>query len=98
MKITLPRVAPRNPLVAPARHRHAGPHGLSRGAQRQKGRNGTCNFLLPARSQCPVLTPEPVRSFRQAFYPRRHPRGLLHFPGGTLAKRAPGWKSKFTAG
>lgn len=36
MKITLPRVAPRNPLVAPARHRHAGPHGPSRGAQRQK--------------------------------------------------------------
>jgi hypothetical protein len=36
MKITLPRVAMRNPLVTPARLRHAGPHGLSRGAERQK--------------------------------------------------------------
>jgi hypothetical protein len=37
MKITLPRVAPRNPLVRPSRLRQAGPHGPSGGAQRQKG-------------------------------------------------------------
>lgn len=36
MKITLPRVAPRNPLARPGRLRHAGPHGPSGGAQRQK--------------------------------------------------------------
>jgi hypothetical protein len=36
MKITLPRVAPRNPLVRPARLRQAGAHGPSGGAQRQK--------------------------------------------------------------
>ena len=36
MKITLPRIAPRNPLVQPSRMRQAGPHGPSGGAQRQK--------------------------------------------------------------
>jgi hypothetical protein len=36
MKITLPRIAPRNPLVRPSRMRHAGAHGPSAGAQRQK--------------------------------------------------------------
>ena len=36
MKITLPRVAPRNPLVRPSRFRQAGAHGPSGGAQRQK--------------------------------------------------------------
>lgn len=36
MKITLPRVAPRNPFVSPARLRQAGAHGPSGGAQRQK--------------------------------------------------------------
>lgn len=36
MKITLPRIAPRNPLARPGRLRHAGPHGPSGGAQRQK--------------------------------------------------------------
>lgn len=36
MKITLPRVAPRNPFVRPARLRQAGAHGPSGGAQRQK--------------------------------------------------------------
>jgi hypothetical protein len=36
MKITLPRVAPRNPLVRPARMRQAGAHGPSGGALRQK--------------------------------------------------------------
>ena len=37
MKITLPRVAPRNPLVRPCHLRQAGAHGPSSGAQRQKG-------------------------------------------------------------
>lgn len=37
MKITLPRPAPRNPLVAPALLRHAGPHGPGGRALRQKG-------------------------------------------------------------
>jgi hypothetical protein len=37
MKITLPRVAPRNPLVRPSRMRQAGAHGPSGGAQRLKG-------------------------------------------------------------
>jgi hypothetical protein len=37
MKITLPRIAPRNPLVRPSRQRHAGPHGPSGRAQRLKG-------------------------------------------------------------
>jgi hypothetical protein len=37
MKITLPRIAPRNPLVRPSRLRLAGPHGPSGAAQRQKG-------------------------------------------------------------
>jgi hypothetical protein len=37
MKITLPRIAPRNPLARPARARHAGPHGPAAGALRQKG-------------------------------------------------------------
>lgn len=37
MKITLPRIAPRNPLVRPSRMRLAGPHGPSGGAARQKG-------------------------------------------------------------
>ena len=36
MKITLPRLAPRNPLVAPSRLRHAGAHAAGSGAQRQK--------------------------------------------------------------
>jgi hypothetical protein len=36
MKITLPRVAPRNPLVQPSRLRHAGAHTPSGGARRQK--------------------------------------------------------------
>jgi hypothetical protein len=36
MKITLPRIAPRNPLVRPSRLRHAGAHGPSGRAQRQK--------------------------------------------------------------
>lgn len=36
MKITLPRIAPRNPLVRPARARHAGLHGPAGGAVRQK--------------------------------------------------------------
>lgn len=36
MKITLPRVAPRNPLVRPSRMRHAGTHGPSGRALRQK--------------------------------------------------------------
>jgi hypothetical protein len=36
MKITLPRLAPRNPLVRPSRLRHAGAHGPSLGGQRQK--------------------------------------------------------------
>ena len=38
MKLTLPRIAPRNPLVRPSRLRLAGAHGPSGGAQRQ--RNG----------------------------------------------------------
>jgi hypothetical protein len=38
MKITLPRVAPRNPLVRPSRMRHAGAHGRSGCAERQKSR------------------------------------------------------------
>ena len=36
MKITLPRIAPRNPLVRPSRMRHAGVHGRSGHAERQK--------------------------------------------------------------
>lgn len=36
MKITLPRIAPRNPLVRPSRMRHAGVHGGPGHAQRQK--------------------------------------------------------------
>jgi hypothetical protein len=36
MKITLPRSAPRNPLVRPSRMRHAGVHRVSNGGQRQK--------------------------------------------------------------
>jgi hypothetical protein len=36
MKITLPRVPPRNPYVRPARVRQAGAHGPSGGALRQK--------------------------------------------------------------
>jgi hypothetical protein len=36
MKITLPRVAPRNPLAVPARRRQAGAHGPRGGAQRQQ--------------------------------------------------------------
>lgn len=36
MKITLPRIAPRNPLVRPTRLRRAGPHGPTSGGQRQK--------------------------------------------------------------
>ena len=37
MKITLPRIAPRNPLVRASRMRLAGPHGPKGGATRQKG-------------------------------------------------------------
>jgi hypothetical protein len=37
MKITLPRIAPRNPLVRPSRMRQAGAHRPSIGGQRQKG-------------------------------------------------------------
>jgi len=36
MKITLPRVPPRNPLVRPSRQRHAGVHGPAGGALRQR--------------------------------------------------------------
>lgn len=36
MKITLPRVPTRNPLVRPSRQRHAGVHGPSGGALRQR--------------------------------------------------------------
>jgi len=36
MKITLPRVAPRNPLVRPCRFRIAGAHSPTGGAQRQR--------------------------------------------------------------
>ena len=36
MKITLPRIAPRNPLVQPTRFRQAGAHGPSGGAARQR--------------------------------------------------------------
>jgi hypothetical protein len=36
MKITLPRIAPRNPFVRPAHLRQAGAHGPSGSAQRQK--------------------------------------------------------------
>ncbi len=34
MKITLPRIPTRNPLVQPCRQRHAGAHGPSAGAKR----------------------------------------------------------------
>lgn len=36
MKITLPRVPTRNPLVQLSRQRHAGAHGPTGGAQRQR--------------------------------------------------------------
>ena len=36
MKIILPRVPTRNPLVRPCRLRHAGAHGPSGGALRQR--------------------------------------------------------------
>jgi hypothetical protein len=36
MKITLPRIAPRNPLVQPSRQRRAGLHVSTPGGQRQK--------------------------------------------------------------
>lgn len=36
MKITLPRIAPRNPLIRPCHLRVAGPHGPRGGAQRQR--------------------------------------------------------------
>jgi hypothetical protein len=36
MKITLPRIPTRNPLVRPSRQRHAGVHGPSGGAVRQR--------------------------------------------------------------
>lgn len=36
MKITLPRIAPRNPLVCPSRMRQAGAHGRSGRGERQK--------------------------------------------------------------
>ena len=37
MKITLPRLAPRNPLARPSRLRHAGAHARSPASARQKG-------------------------------------------------------------
>lgn len=37
MKITLPRIAPRNPLVRPSRLRQAGAHRAGPGGERQKG-------------------------------------------------------------
>ena len=36
MKITLPRIPTRNPLVRPSRQRQAGAHGPSGGALRQR--------------------------------------------------------------
>jgi len=36
MKIILPRVPTRNPLSRPGRQRHAGVHGPSAGAKRQR--------------------------------------------------------------
>jgi len=36
MKITLPRVPTRNPLVRPSRQRRAGAHGPEGGAMRQR--------------------------------------------------------------
>lgn len=36
MKITLPRVPARNPLVRPCHLRHAGTHGPSAGGKRQR--------------------------------------------------------------
>jgi hypothetical protein len=36
MKITLPRIPTRNPLVRPSRQRRAGPHGPGGGAVRQR--------------------------------------------------------------
>lgn len=36
MKITLPRVPARNPLVRPCHLRHAGAHGPSAGGKRQR--------------------------------------------------------------
>lgn len=36
MKITLPRIPTRNPLVRPSRLRHAGAHGPTGGAMRQR--------------------------------------------------------------
>ncbi len=36
MKITLPRIPTRNPLVQPCRQRRAGAHGPSVGARRQQ--------------------------------------------------------------
>jgi hypothetical protein len=36
MKITLPRIAPRNPMVRPSRQRRAGAHGPTAGGRRQK--------------------------------------------------------------
>ena len=36
MKITLPRIPTRNPLVRPSRQRHAGAHGPDGGATRQR--------------------------------------------------------------
>lgn len=37
MKITLPRLTPRNPLVRPSQLRHAGVHARSTAGTRQKG-------------------------------------------------------------
>ena len=36
MKMTLPRVPIRNPLVVPCRQRYAGAHGPSNGSSRQR--------------------------------------------------------------
>ena len=60
MKITLPRVAPRNPLVRPARLRQAGAHGPSGGAQRQKSTRELKRELdrMNAHGRCKALNPE----------------------------------------
>ena len=40
MKMTLPRIARRNPFVRPSQFRLAGAHGPSSGAQRQRSERG----------------------------------------------------------
>ncbi len=60
MKITLPRVAPRNPLVRPARMRQAGAHGPTGGAQRQKSTRELRRELdrMSAHGRSKALSPE----------------------------------------